>query len=438
MSLYDDFKKQKETGNKPKVEKKKEEVKSEVTSGNISEDTQSNEVSQTNQSQEINVDGEVYKIVNIPFYKKKEFYGVIVAAIASLVILFILLYTPSFKMEDLEGKTETYAKSYAETYDLNLTPRQEYNSEVEKGKIFQQSLEAGKDYKEGSVLEIVISMGPNYEEVITYPDFSTMTYEEAKNWKEENKAIGTEIIQESNAGVEVGGFIKEELDSNSDKGSFKRSSKTKIYYSTGPKPVTNSVTVADFKGKTVQEAAVWARENGVKFSVTEIYDEYLTPNVIVEQSVAPGAKIDKGATLTVTMSVGPGVKVPSFNGLDAEQAATQGVKVSVDTVYHASVEAGKLISQSKPAGTIVGAEDEVKLKYSLGMVPIGSYVGMTEPEVVSALNEINKNGANLRVYYVEWDISSAPEGTVQGTVASQDIINKLVAPGTVLTVAIYR
>ncbi len=411
MSLYDDFKKNKENNSKK-------------TSGETTEKTLNKDNSK---SDEISVGSEVYRIVNIPFYKKKEFYMLIGGVIVVIVVLFLLLYTPKFKMEDLTGKNREYVQTYGEAYELNVSIKEQYNDEVEKGQVFSQTLKASSNYSEGSVLEVVISLGPDYEIEVDYPDFKTLNLTAAKKWRSDNRVVGIEIIEEYNNDYEKDAFIKEELDQGTDKAKFKRSSKGKIYYSLGPEPVKTEVSMTNLKGKTAAEAALWAKEKDLEMNVVEKFDDYLTPSMIIDQSIASGKRISKGTSFEVTISVGPGVSVPSFANTTPETAANMGVMLGrVDHKYSANVTSGNLISQSYAAGTKIKDTDKVDLVYSLGLVPIKHYVGISYLDMNDIITQLNNSGANLKVYYVEWDIKKAPEGTIEGTVASHDIINDLV------------
>ncbi len=431
MSLYDDYKKQQ--GKAKPEEKAKPEV---TTKPNQPAEVKS---SVTKKDDEVNVGSEVYKIVNIPFYKKKEFYMLIGGLVVISVVLFLLLYTPSFEMEDLTGRDKDYATTYGETYDLNVSPKEEFSDDVAKGEIFEQSLKPGEKYKEGSVLEVVISLGPNYDILVEYPDFSLLTSTEATTWKTDNKAMGTEIVTEYSNDVPEGEFIKEELDSGVDKSKFKRSSKVKIYYSKGKKPESELVTISDFTNKTVSEVAIWALQNDIVLTVKEEFALYLPPNTVIAQSIESGTKVEKKSTLSITVAVGEGVTVPSFASTTPDTAANLGVPIgTVSQRYSSSVPKGTLISQSYAQYSVIKDTDSIDLVYSLGLVPIEDYVGMSEPAVYEAINMLNQNGANLKVTYVDTPISGAPEGTVEGTVAAQSVRNDLVNPGTSITITVYR
>ncbi len=382
------------------------------------------------------IDGEVYDVFHEPFYKKREFYALCIAVLVIATVLFFFLYTPKFEMEKLVGKEKSYVETYKETYDLQVSYFEDFNDDYNKGIVYEQSLKAGKEYKEGSILQVKISKGPDYSKKLSYPSFSEMTYDEAVEWRSANHASGTEIIKEYSDGVEENGFIKEDL-GNINKSDFKRESSIKIYYSKGKAETATEVTVPDFKNKTLSEVASWARTNSITMNVIEIYDKYLTAGIVIEQNIANGAKIPKGGEISVTVALGEGVVVPDYGKYNEVTSASAESKIAanVETVYSSSVPKGRIISQSVPAGTRVKEGEKVDVVYSMGKVPIGNYVGMDYPTVANTIYELNSKGANITLQVVYWQ---QVEGTVAGTVASQNYVNMFMNPGDGITIAIYK
>ncbi len=429
MTLYNDFKKQK--SNKKEDDKKSEKVKEEKKTKDKKDETK--ETVEETKSQSININDEIYEIQKEPIYKRKEFYVFCSVALIVIVLLIFLLYVPSFKMEDLTGKDENYAQAYSKNYNLEMSVKSEFNDNYSLGQIFDQSLTAGSEYKEGSVLQISVSKGPDFELAINYPDFGSMTYQEAVDWKRKNYAKGTEIILEYNNTVEKDGFIKEDI-GELNKLQFKRSSEIKIYFSQGKKVTGDTIIMQDLSDKTVTEAADWAYAQGLKITVKEIFDDYLSQGIVLDQNVAPGEKLKKGESFEITISVGPGVIVPNFTNVSQADAMNvaggAGLTMIEKTVYHASVSKGKMISQCTPAGTKIRDTDIVTVTYSLGKVPIGDFTGITYLDFMSEIDALNENNAKIKVKvnYVK------NEEYGKGIIISQTYINTLVKPGSTITI----
>lgn len=390
------------------------------------------------QSSEASTDQEVYAILKEPFYKRKEFYILCSTILAIITVVSLLLYTPKFEMEDLSGKDEAYAKTFSDNYNLSLQVTSEFNDEYSRDLIYDQSIKAGETVKEGIVLEVKISKGPDYEKKIDLPDFREMTYDEALKWKDDNFVKGATIKQESSDTYENGVFIKEDISEDVRKNT-KRSSEFTITYSKGAAVNSDVVRVEDFSGKTTAEVATWAYNNNLELNVTEIFDKYLTPGVIVEQGVKAGGEITKGSTFNVTVCVGEGVVVPNFYGLSkakaASAASSSGVVTSESSVYSANTKTGALISQSISSGTRIKETQTVELVYSLGKVPIGNYQGSGYTDAVAAIDALNESGANIIINTV---YVTRPEGEISGTVASNTSANLFVVPGSTITINVYK
>ncbi len=431
MSLYDDYKK----SSKPNKEVEKNLAKAELEKDEeLDKDLDSEEVAEGDQ---INIKDEIYEIQKEPFYKRKEFYILCTVALIIIALLFFLLYVPSFKMENLLGKDESYAQSYAKNYDLELAVVEDYSDEYSVGQIYAQSLTADEEYKQGVVLQVNVSKGPNFEMEIDYPDFSSMSYDEAVEWKRDNFAKGTELVLEESNVYENGAFIREEI-GEVNKQDFKRSSTIRVVYSRGEREVSDTVVMDDLSSKSVTEVADWAHSVGLKLEVKEIFDDYLTQGVVLEQSIAPGESVKKGVTFNVTISVGPGVVVPNFTSvsqIDAGSVASSaGVNMVEQSVYHSTVAKGRMISQCTPAGTKIGAEDVVTVRYSLGKVPIPDFTETTYLDLVSSIDSFNESGANIKVEvtYV------TKEGYGKGIVVGQTHINSLVKTGTTIKIEVTK
>ncbi len=437
MSLYDDYKK--ETGKK-----------SETTVAPI-------------QNQEVvSQEQEVYQVLKDPFYKRKEFYILCSTIIAVIAVVGLLLYTPSFEMEDLTGKDEEYADTFSDNYKLSLKVTEEFNDDYSRDQIYEQSLKAGETFKEGIVLEVKISKGPDYDKKLDLPDFEAMTYEEAINWKEENKAIKADIKSVYNDSIEEGTYIEEDI-SDDVKQDFTRNSEYSVTYSRGESPDSDIVKIEDMSGKSTAEAAVWAYNNGITLVVVEMFDDYLPAGSIIDQNKKPGEKVEIGSEFEVTVCVGPGSVVPNFYGLSKtsamNEASKAGVVISERSIYASSTATGNLISQSVAAGTKIGMDDTVELVYSLGKVPISNYEGQNYIDVVSSIDMLNEAGARITIKTNYIDIPEPPkvetptegeEGEddfgmngsfdtpTSGTIESHTYSNQFVSPGTTITFTIYK
>lgn len=434
MGLYKDFKAGNGVNSKEEVKEVKVEVNNNTVEDKAVEDKAvENNVSTESKKRATSVD-EQYSMIETKFYKRKEFFVILAVVIVAVFLLGFLAYTPSFVMEDLNGQKQSYVEEYAKAHKLSLAMDSVYSDKYASGEAFDQTLVAGDKVKENSTLGISISKGPDYSKPLDYPDFSTMTYEEALEWKKENFAQKTNIIQEYSTSVESGVFIREKLGDGVSKTDFARNSKVDVVYSKGVEPPKTSVVVPKFNGKTVAEANEWAAKESINLIVIESFDNYATKGTIFQQSVPADTKIAVGADFTITVSKGKGVVVPNFRsvtGTDAPKLATSSkVNVTVTEIYSV-VAVNRLVSQDIPAGSRIDETDTVNLVYSIGLVPIGNYKNTAYPTFVGIVNEFNTKGGNIiiNVVYIGHVADVEP-----GTIVDHNYINQMVLPGTTVTI----
>jgi beta-lactam-binding protein with PASTA domain len=126
------------------------------------------------------------------------------------------------------------------------------------------------------------------------------------------------------------------------------------------------------------------------------------------------------AIVTMRFAIhGAEVTVPSFKGLTAEEAlnkaANLGVEITIDNrFYSADVPAGRILSQSPAAGTVVRREWHVRVTESLGpqLVQIPNLVG--QPERAASI-QIRRVGLQLG------SVAEMPfDNAAPGTVIAQD------------------
>ncbi|MCU7700892.1 hypothetical protein OM428_03755 [Enterococcus gallinarum] len=100
-------------------------------------------------------------------------------------------------------------------------------------------------------MTVKASLGPDPEEMIELPDFSSLTTEAAKEWIEKQKAENISLIEQYDDKVEAGVFIKQEAaNKEQDLKAYKRKDRLSIYYSKGKEVFEKNIEVTDFTGKT--------------------------------------------------------------------------------------------------------------------------------------------------------------------------------------------
>lgn len=242
------------------------------------------------------------------------------------------------------------------------------------------------------------------------------------------------------AGLAVGGIVDEASDTvpvgevirTVPRGgeSVARGSSVRIDVSTGPAnisvpAVTNlaeAAAVADIEAATL-----------VVGTITGEADDMVPAGSVVSQDPVAGTMVSANTAVDLVISLGPAdIATPQTVGLTEAAATTvltgAGLAVGqVTRVPSVDFEAGSVVSQDPPAGTLVAATTAVDLVVSLGpdAVPVPFIVGVQEPQ---ALDVLANAGLEPGVITREFS-NTIPQGEVfrQGTPAGQ-----LVAPDTAL------
>lgn len=149
---------------------------------------------------------------------------------------------------------------------------------------------------------------------------------------------------------------------------------------------SNLVEVPALIGRMKEDAITLLISAGLEPAVT--YDEYplVKENLVADQSVAPGQKVEKGSFVTITVSRSVyETNIPTVTGVplsEAQEILTNAGLVVSEVETQPSEAANMIVIQQLPdAGTNAHKGDSVKLIVSGGIVVMPSLQGMTREQV---------------------------------------------------------
>ena len=248
------------------------------------------------------------------------------------------------QIPNLVNMTEEQAREELSKLKIELkVTEEEYNKDVEAGKIISQKPEFKENYniKEKSIIEVTISKGTKMTKV---PKVVGMTKDEAIQ-ELEAAELEAEVIEEKSAKVEKDYIIKQETKEDTE---IEAGSIIKIYVSIGRG--VEEVNVPTLIGKTEEEAKKEIENSKLKYTTT-VYEEDSTKSdgVVLKQSIEPGKTVDEGTGITITVnklpklgngkvivnvkSITGGNKKPVGNEIAKDEKVEVEVKVGEDTVY---------------------------------------------------------------------------------------------------------
>jgi len=239
----------------------------------------------------------------IEFVKKHKALSFVIGAIILFFVAFgatmgiVELVNPNdVQIPDLVNKTQDEAEQIVKDLKLKLVVKsEEYNENVEEGKIISQDPAYQENYtiKEHSEISVVISKGT---ETVEVPDVVGKTREEAEKLLKDAGLVA-EITEENDEKVEAGIVLSQDIE---DGETVNKGSTVKLVVSKGSGIV--NVEVPSLVGKTEQEARNLLTEAGLKVNVVNDEDESKNDGVVLRQSRDAGTEVQEGTTITITVN----------------------------------------------------------------------------------------------------------------------------------------
>ena len=271
------------------------------------------------------------KKVNAFFKKHKK--AIMIAIIVLIVILIPVIgfygtqailnvgSAKDVKLPNLVGKTIEEAEQELNKSKLKIEKKEEFNSEIEAGKIISQNPPFIENYtvKENSTVEVVVSKGTEMTKV---PKIIGMEYEEAE---EEIKKynLQAEKIDKVSKTVEKGIVIEQEPAENTE---IKAGEKVKIYVSCGNglKQIVTQYVI----GKTEKDAKELLTKDGLEVEVVNEEDTTKENGIVLKQSIEAGKTVDEGTKIIITVNKIAEIKTGK---IDINlKAITGGIKLDAD------------------------------------------------------------------------------------------------------------
>ena len=239
----------------------------------------------------------------LEFIKKHKVASAILGAILLFFIAFgatmgiVEIANPNeVQIPDLVNKTEEEAEQILKDLKLKLVVKsEEYDENIEKGKIISQDPTYKENYKikEHSEISVIISKGT---EKVDVPNVVGKTKEEAEK-ELKDAGLVPEIIEENDEKVEAGIVLSQDPE---DGENVNKGSKVKLVVSKGSAIV--KVEVPSLVGKNEQEAKALLAEAGLKANIINDEDDSKNDGVVLRQSKEPGTQVQEGTTITITVN----------------------------------------------------------------------------------------------------------------------------------------
>lgn len=267
------------------------------------------------------------------------------------------------RVPDILNMNKSEAEDLLEEKDLQMlvTGKKEFEEEVEKDLICEQTPEGGVKTEKDDVVEVKISGGPK----IGYVPQAVYYTEETAVKNMEDEGFKVKVKEEYNDNVGKGGVISQNYKENTE---LKQTEKVEIVVSKGSKnKQTGKVTIPDLTGKDFEEARKELLKKGVYLLIEESkYSNDAPKDSIISQKTAANKSVNKGDNVYVTVSRGKEqvrvVDVQYFNSDEAEKKLEKlGLVVNIEYSEDETVADDLVLSQSIEAGRRVDKGTEIIL-----------------------------------------------------------------------------
>lgn len=366
------------------------------------------------------------------FHKRKMTqYGII--GTSSVVIIFVIFFlvrmVTRVEVRNFEGDELSEVNTWGVMNSITIEPTHEYSIEVPEGHIISQSHEPGTRIPSRSVFSVVVSDGPDMNEVVALPeDLEEMTRGEITTWRNDNGFTASSIAFSDEASTEVDAnhVIRIEVPNDVDINNFTRSDRLNIVFSSGPQIIQmgNFMTAP---GNTREAVETWQAANpGINVEIEDEPSDTVERDIVLGQSHAPQSNLEEGSTVTIRISAGSPVIVPNFADVLSEEEATElgqeiDLQVNIRNRFNTLIPKGRFVAQSREPGyELFGENPSVNVTYSLGP-PWMESLSM-ENDIQEAMNRFRSGGAWVTSETVYVD-SFQPRGTI----VFQSLYNQYIA-----------
>lgn len=272
--------------------------------------------------------------------------------------------------------------------------KHENSDTVPRGNVISQSPEPLSQGNEEKTVELVVSKGKAKPKEVNVPDVKGLTQVDAEKKLSDAGLFGICDGSAESSEVDPGLVFKQSVDPGT-----KVVEGTKVTFTIAIAPST--VSVPNVIGMSEKDASGLIAQAGLSFDTTSVYSNDVAEGLVITQSYAPGAEVQVGTTVSVTLSLGPApteqVTVPyvlTYSWSDAEYALDSAGLIA----RYTGNPAGVVVDQDYDAGQVVDAGTIVTLTLGtpseLVEVPDLTGLSVTAAEAITDSLGLSLDGMN--------------------------------------------
>ena len=191
--------------------------------------------------------------------------------------------------DNLEDAIEKFKKAGLAEPEIE----EQYDDSVAEGQVISQSVEAGEKVEEGTVLKLVVSLGPKSFEM---PDVAGMDEKEAEELLVA-KGISVTISYKQDDSVPEGQVIEQDPEKGTE---MKRGDSVTLTVASK----VETIKVRDVTGMKRKDAEKALKDQGFKVTVLENFDDKVPKGEVISQNPVKDTELKEGDNVTIYVSKG--------------------------------------------------------------------------------------------------------------------------------------
>jgi len=224
------------------------------------------------------------------------------------------------KVPDVTSFAKDKAVKTLEDLGFAVDVTERYDETVAAGKVISMSPKADKEVEKGSVINLVVSRGPEKEvETIKVPKLIGLTEEKAKEALKTAKLASGSVTQEYSKTVEKGYIISQGV-----KEGTEVPEGTAISYVVSKGAEEVYIGNAEQNGSSEAAVTKYLTDKGLEVVRSEAYSDTVAKGNVISYKPGNGSTVKAGSKVEVVVSLGKKVaetiNVPSLTGMTSAQA----------------------------------------------------------------------------------------------------------------------
>lgn len=250
---------------------------------------------------------------------KRHKWWFILTGLAAIFIVVIMIFALNNRnnqpvqthVPDVTNMAEGKAKERLQQAGLTIGPvKRRHSDSISVGKIIETLPGAGDAIVKGKTVELVVSSGAG---MVKVPDVTHEDYQEAAQ-KLEN--LGFDVIRENqySGSVRSGLVVLQSVAAGVEVKPAQTTITLVVSQGQPPKPKKKKmIHLKDLRNYSLKGAQDYAKEHDLTLQINQEYSSSVDKGMIIGTEPKAGARVARGATITVTVSKGPKSRAKDTN-----------------------------------------------------------------------------------------------------------------------------